>query len=381
MAKTQLRVALTGGGSGGHIYPLLAVAEALQKSAAEKRIFADIRYFGPNDSYAKVLEAAGLRIHSIAAGKIRRYFSILNLLDVPKFFAGFFQALWKLFFFMPDAVFSKGGPGALPVVLAAWFYRIPVIIHESDAQPGLTNLISAPFAKRIATSFERAAAYFRPSKTACVGSPIRKSLLGARTTEEQAKEELGFKPDQPLLLILGGSQGSQKINELIVFILKDLMGVTQILHQTGAKNFNEIKKLSQAVIIGVPAAAELAHRYEIVPYLEQNMNAALSAADLVVARAGSSIFEIAAFGKPSVLIPLSGSANDHQKTNAYEFSKSGASIVIEEANLVPGILLQQIRDTLKNPELLKKMGLAAAKLFKPQAAEIIVEEILRLAGK
>jgi UDP-N-acetylglucosamine--N-acetylmuramyl-(pentapeptide) pyrophosphoryl-undecaprenol N-acetylglucosamine transferase len=110
------------------------------------------------------------------------------------------------------------------------------------------------------------------------------------------------------------------------------------------------------------------------------MKAALTAADLVVARAGSNIFEIAAFGKPSVLIPLSGAANDHQRINAYEFSKAGAAIVIEEANLVPGILLQQIRDTLKKPELLKKMSIAAAGLFKPQAAEIIAEEMFRLAG-
>ena len=379
MAQTQLRIALTGGGSGGHVYPLLAVAEALQKSAVEKGLFVEIRYFGPKDNYAGVLESIGVTISRISAGKIRRYFSLLNLLDIPKFFIGFFQAFFKLFFFMPDAVFSKGGVAAFPVVFVAWFYRIPVIIHESDAQPGLNNLISAPFAKRIAVSFERATQYFKASKTACVGNPIRKFLLTERPTMEQAKEELGFNSSQSLLLVLGGSQGSQRINEMVVFVLKDLMEVTQILHQTGAKNFKEIQKLSQAVLIGVPAATELKNRYQVAAYFEQDIKAAFAAADLIVARAGSNILEIAAFSKPSILIPLGGAASDHQRINAYEFSEAGAALVIEEANLLPGIFLQQIRETLKNPELLKKMGLAAGKLFKPQAAEVLAEEILRLA--
>jgi UDP-N-acetylglucosamine--N-acetylmuramyl-(pentapeptide) pyrophosphoryl-undecaprenol N-acetylglucosamine transferase len=381
MAKSELRIALTGGGSGGHIYPLLAVAEAVRNISQQKHVYAEMRYFGPNEARARVLESAGVTMSGIAGGKIRRYASILNVLDVPKFFIGMAQAFWKLFFFMPDVVFSKGGPGAFSVAFAAWFYRIPVIIHESDAEPGLGNLLSAPLATRIAVTFDHALPYFKASKAACVGTPMRSAMIVNPPAEETAKESLGFKPDQPLVLVLGGSQGSQRINKTIIFMLKQLMEFTQVLHQAGPKNFNEVKKLSQAVKIDVPAATELSHRYEAVPYLEETMQSAFAAADLIVARAGSgTISEIAFFKKPSILVPLDGAANDHQNANAHEFAKAGAAIVVEEENLAQGILLQQIRDTLKNAELRKKMSEAAGKFFKPQAAELIAEEIFLLAG-
>ncbi|MBI4085926.1 MAG: UDP-N-acetylglucosamine--N-acetylmuramyl-(pentapeptide) pyrophosphoryl-undecaprenol N-acetylglucosamine transferase [Candidatus Liptonbacteria bacterium] len=381
MTKKELRIVLTGGGSGGHVYPLLAVAEKLEKTAIEKKIYAELRYFGPADNYKNVIENAGVKCSPIISGKLRRYFSLLNILDIPKSFIGFFQALFKIFLFMPDAVFSKGGTGAFPVVFAAWFHRIPVIIHESDARPGLNNLLSARFAKRIAVSFEYAQNYFNPKKTAWVGTPVRTSLLGGKPAKEQAKEELGFASDQPLILILGGSQGAQRINELIILDLKDLMEITQILHQTGTSNFSEVRELSRTALLDVAVKTELKNRYQATPYLEDNMKTALSAADLVIARAGSNaIFEIAAFSKPSILIPLAESANDHQRANAYEFAKGGAAIVIEETNLLPGIFLGQIRETLKNPELLAKMSLASERFFKPRAAEVIAEEILRVAG-
>ncbi len=375
----NIRIVLTGGGSGGHVYPLLAVAEKLEKSAAEKKLYIEFRYFGPADDYKSIMEHAGVKCSSLISGKFRRYFSLLNILDIPKFFIGLVQAFFKLFWFMPDAVFSKGGTGAFQVVFAAWFYRIPIIIHESDAKPGLNNLLSARFAKRIVISFEYAKNYFNPKKTAWVGTPVRTSLLGEKPSKEQAKEELGFTPDQPLILILGGSQGAQRINELVILDLKDLMEITQILHQTGTANFSEVQRMSQAALLDVAVKTEIKNRYRAMPYLEDNMKAALSAADLIIARAGSNtIFEIAAFSKPSILIPLAESANDHQRINAYEFAKTGAAIVIEEANLLPGIFLTEIRKTLKNPELLATMGLASQRFFKPQAAEIIAEEILRM---
>lgn len=375
---SNIRIILTGGGSGGHVYPLLAVAEALGKSAGA-RIDMELRYFGPAGDYKRILEDAGIKCNSIISGKLRRYFSLLNIVDVPKFFIGLVQAFFKLFWFMPDAVFSKGGTGAFQVVFAAWCYRIPVIIHESDAKPGLNNLLSARFAKRIAVSFECAKNYFNPKKTAWIGTPVRASLLGEKPSREQAKEKLGFAPNQPLVLILGGSQGAQRINELIVLDLKDLTQITQILHQTGTANFSEVQKLSRTALLDAAVQTEIKNRYQAIPYLEDTMKAALSAADLVVGRAGSgTIFEVAAFSKPSILIPLPESVNGHQIANAYEFAKTGAAIVIEEANLLPGIFLTQIRETLKNPELLAAMSLASQRFFKPQGAEIIAEEILKL---
>ena len=372
-----IRIALTGGGTGGHIYPLIAVVEKLERIAIEKKVYMEIRYFGPSDMFRPALEDAGVKISPVLAGKVRRYFSFLNLIDVPKIAIGFVQALFKMYWFMPDVLFSKGGSGAFSVVLAAWFYRIPIIIHDSDAQPGLNNLFSARFAKRIAVSFERALDYFEPKKTACVGNPVRSFLLSDKPDQALAKGKLGFDSEKSLVLFWGGSQGAKRLNDLVIADLKNLIKETQILHQTGIANFSEVQNLSKSAAPEIFSNKEKIS-YLPVPYLEPaELKLALAAADLVVARAGSNIFEIAAFSKPAILIPLAESANDHQRVNAYEFAKTGAAKVIEEANLLPGIFLSEIRDTLKNKELLGRMSLASGNFFKPQAAEVLAEEVLR----
>jgi UDP-N-acetylglucosamine--N-acetylmuramyl-(pentapeptide) pyrophosphoryl-undecaprenol N-acetylglucosamine transferase len=375
-----IRIIFTGGGSGGHIYPLLAVSEELAKLAVAKNLELEPHYMGPKDEYAKILSEAGFRVQFIPAGKLRRYFSLANFVDIPKFFFGFIAALFKMYFTMPDAIFSKGGTGAFPAVLAGRFYRIPVIIHESDATPGLTNLLSARFATRIAVSFERTLNFFSPKKTAWVGTPLREKLLADIPSKEDALDELGFEAGEPLVLILGGSQGAVRINEFILANLEMFLKETQILHQTGYVNFAEVEKLAKAALASVPIKNGIKNRYKAVPYLDyEEMKTALAAADLVVARAGSgTISETSAFGKPAILIPLKESANDHQRINAYEFAKSGAALVIEEANLLPGLFLNQLRSVIKNPEMLSKMSTASAKFFKPGAAEIIANEILRI---
>ncbi|RJP45677.1 UDP-N-acetylglucosamine--N-acetylmuramyl-(pentapeptide) pyrophosphoryl-undecaprenol N-acetylglucosamine transferase [Candidatus Parcubacteria bacterium] len=379
--QALLRVLLAGGGSGGHIYPLIAVTQELRRLAVDKKMILEIYYLGPRGEYTEILHGEGIETLGLVSGKLRRYASILNILDAPKFLVGLVQAFAQVLWLMPNVIFSKGGTGALPVVLAGWFYRIPVIIHESDTAPGLTNLLSSRFASRVAVSFERTLHYFNPQKSACVGNPVRAKLLENPPEKGDAKEELGFDRNEPLLLILGGSQGSQRIDDFIVQNLPALISITQILHQTGQTKYAETERLARAALLDVPLKTEAAHRYQAVGFLEENLKRAFSAADVVVARAGSgTIFEIAAFAKPSILIPLSESANDHQRTNAYEFAKSGAAIVIEESNLLPGIFLNQVREVLKNRDSANKMSLAAGKFFKPGAAEIIAREMLRIAG-
>ena len=194
----KFRVVLTGGGSGGHTYPLLAVAEALRERASKMQFELDLTYLGPNDASAvELFKKAGVTVKSVAAGKIRRYLSFQNITDIPKFFIGFFQALWKLYVIMPDVIFSKGGTGAFPVVIAGWFYRIPVVIHDSDAKPGLTNIASSFFSKRILVSFDAAKKYFNPNITSRTGVPVRHALFANPTTKELAKETLGFDPAKP----------------------------------------------------------------------------------------------------------------------------------------------------------------------------------------
>jgi len=377
-----VRILLTGGGSGGHIYPLLAVADALRRIAEEQGVALELKYLGPKDPYANLLRGYGISTSGIPAGKIRRYLSLLTLIDIPKFFFGIIAAFWKVYWLMPDVIFSAGGKGALPTVMAGWFYRIPAVILELDASPGLNNLLSSRFASRIAVSFEQAKKYFNPKKIAWIGTPIRRDLLIDRPTKEIAKKALGFDANEPLVLISGGSLGSERINEFMLKILQDLVTETQVLHQTGVANFKEIKQLSRAALADLPLETIKKTRYQAVPYLKDDLKTALAAADLVVARAGSgTISEISAFGKPAILIPLQEAANDHQRINAYEFSKSGAAIVIEENNLLSSIFLGQLKSILRSPGTLGKMSLASQKFFKPQAAEILAQELLRLAQR
>jgi UDP-N-acetylglucosamine--N-acetylmuramyl-(pentapeptide) pyrophosphoryl-undecaprenol N-acetylglucosamine transferase len=367
-------VVFTGGGSGGHVYPLMAIADALTTKLQALKAAYQYFYIGPNDPFAVLLKSRGMAMRPIIAGKVRRYLSVENILDVPKFIVGFIQSLWQLYVIMPDVVFSKGGTGSLGVVIAAWFYRIPVLIHESDAQPGLNNLVSSRFSREIFVSFNRAAAYFNPAITKLTGVPLRSDLLIQRTTKELAKENLGFDPTKPLTLILGGSQGSMRLNEFVLENFDAFLKRTQVLHQTGQANFGDVQKLSHAAILELPATGT--NRYEAIGFFEDNMAMALAAADLVVSRSGSAVFEFAAFGLPAILIPLSESANDHQLIDAEEFARTGAGVVIEEENLVPGIFFAQLDKILSNDTVRKTMSAASAQFFIPNAAETIAGEII-----
>lgn len=383
-AQEKFMVVLTGGGSGGHVYPLIAVSESLTKKIAALGGGTEFSYIGPKDAFTPLIAARGIAVLPIAAGKLRRYFSLENISDIPKFFIGLAQAFWKLYFVMPDVVFSKGGPGSFPVVLAAWFYRIPVAIHESDAQPGLNNALAARFVRKVFVSFARAGQFFDPQKTTVSGAPIREELLQNKPTKESAKEKLGFRTGEPLVLIIGGSQGSVRINEFIMGNLAEILKTTQVLHQTGIANFDDVKRMANVVLATQPA--ENAVRYKPVNYFAgaqpdaaDNLETAFAAADLVVMRPGGTIFEVAAFGIPAILIPITESANDHQRLNAYEFANAGGGAVIEENNLLPGIFLSQLKSILGNGDLHEKMSAASAKFFIPDAAETIADGIIDMA--
>ena len=377
----KLRILLTAGGTGGHIYPILAIAGQLRILAVPKGIDLELRYFGAPGPYQDILESNGIKVSKILSSKLRRYFSLKNFLDAPKFVFSFFQALFKIFWFMPEAVFSKGGPGALAVVMASRFYRLPIVIHESDAVPGLTNRLSARSAKIIFTAFKKAAQYFPPEKIILVGNPIRTNILENIPDRESAKKAFGFNPTEPVILVIGGSQGALRINNFIADNLGEILDSVQVIHQAGPANFPEVKKETDFLLRSLGDFYK--NRYYLVGYLEEikDLRAAFAAADLVLSRAGSgAIFEIAAFSKPAILIPLEEAAGDHQRMNAYEYAETGAAIVIEENNLKPGIFLLQVQKILAEPELKAKMSQAAKNFSKPEAAKIIAEEILKLAS-
>ena len=380
MAK-RIRIALAGGGSGGHVYPLIAVAGALQEQAKASGMDLQLHYYGSNDRFRIDIERQGIKFHSLLTGKLRRYASILTIIDIPKIFLGFIQALFKLYALMPDVIFSKGGPGAFPIVLAGWFYKIPVVIHESDSVPGLTTLASARFAKKIGLSFEQTAAYFNPRKIILVGNPIRQELLVNHLSQEEAKRKLGFDPAKPLLFITGGSQGAVKLNEFMVLNLDTILPLIQILHQTGPDNFIETKKLAEAEIVGLPTSVSTQSRYQALGYLDaEQQRDALSAADIVLARAGSgSIFEASAFGKPVILVPLASAARDHQNENAQAFAQAGGGIVIEEPNLNINIFLSELQKILGGAGVIQALSQASASFAKPDAARAVAAAVLELA--
>ncbi|MBU1178909.1 undecaprenyldiphospho-muramoylpentapeptide beta-N-acetylglucosaminyltransferase [Patescibacteria group bacterium] len=371
-----MKILLTGGGTGGHFYPIIAVAEALYDLAEEDKIITPQLIFMSDQKYdGKLVADEGLIFKKIYAGKIRRYFSFLNVTDLFKTFLGILKAIWSIYMDMPDVIFGKGGYASFPVLVAGRIFGIPVIIHESDAIPGKVNKWAGKFAKKIALSFPEAVDYFPKEKSALTGIPIRKNVLGF--TPEEGREMFGLEPKIPTLLILGGSQGCQKINEIILDAMEELLKDFQIIHQCGKNNEKEISERAEVVL----EKSDFKSRYHPYPYLNDSfLRNAASVADLVISRAGgSAIYEIAAWGLPSILVPLKNSAQGHQMANAYNYNRSGACDVIEESNLSPHVLISEIKRIFEEKEKMKKMAEAAKKFYKPEAARKIAKEIMKLA--
>jgi len=372
-----MKVIFTGGGSGGHFYPIIAVAQALHKVITDEKLLdAELFYLAPTPYDANTLFENNITWRRVPAGKIRHYFSLLNIFDVIKTGLGIVAAIWQVFKIYPDVIFSKGGYVSFPVLFAAKLLRIPVIIHESDSVPGKVNKWAAKFAEKIAVSYQEAAELFPKEKVAYTGNPIRKELT--IVAREGAHEFLQLEKNIPVILVLGGSQGAELINDHILDILPDLVSRYQVLHQAGKKNLVSVKNTAIVVLGDNP----LRSRYR--PFDSLNvlaMRMAAGVADLVVSRAGSTIFEIAAWNTPSIIIPITSSSGDHQRKNAYNYARSGAAIVIEENNLTPHLLISEINRLIDKTEEREKMRAAAKAFIKLNAADLIAKEILRIALK
>lgn len=370
------KILLTGGGSGGHIFPLIAIAQQLKRLANNQKIDLQIRYYGPQDIYSGYILKENIAVKKIWSSKLRRYWSWSNLIDFPIFFVSILQSLWKIFWYMPDVAFSKGGPGALPVLFACHFYRVPIIIHESDAIPGLTNLISGRWAKLIEVSFPNSKKYFSGKNTRLSGQPVRQEIIDSVSMDPAiAKEMLGLNPKTPLILIIGGSLGATRLNQFVLKNILILLSRYQVIHQTGTANFDEYQREFKKISRDWPR--DIINRYQIFAFFEKNLKEILVASDLIISRAGAgAIFEIATLGKPAILIPYPESANGHQKENAYTYSKTGAATVVEENNLDINIILAEIEKMISNPKQQQNIRLAAQKFSQPQAAKIIAQDIL-----
>jgi UDP-N-acetylglucosamine--N-acetylmuramyl-(pentapeptide) pyrophosphoryl-undecaprenol N-acetylglucosamine transferase len=372
-----MKILFTGGGSGGHFYPIISVAKEIQKIAKENRLLAPKLYFVSDTPYNEALLYDNDIIYKKnSAGKRRLYFSILNFLDLFRTGWGIITAFWTVFNIYPDVVFSKGGYASFPVVTAARFFRIPIIIHESDTVPGRVNAHAGKFATRVAVSFEEAARFFPKEKVAVTGNPVREEITQPMTSG--AHEFLKLDPNIPTILVLGGSLGAQLVNNIIVDSLSELVQKYQIIHQTGKNNFAEISARADAILFN----NRLRARYKPFDYLNESaMRMAAGVASIVISRAGSSIFEIASWGKPSILIPITVSNGDHQRKNAYAYARTKAAVVLEESNVTPHILLSEIDRILTKAGEKEAMSSAAKNFFKPNAAHDIAQEILSIAIK
>lgn len=374
-----MTIAFTGGGTGGHFYPIIAIAEAIHDLVREERLVEPKLYFlAPAPFDEKALFENGIGFIRIPAGKVRRYASIQNITGAVTSFYGTIVAFFTLFRLYPDVVVSKGGYGSMPTVLAANLLDIPVVIHESDAKPGRANLVAGKFAARIAISFETAAAYFPKnvqSRIARTGIPIRKALM--RTETEGARQYLNLDPMVPTVLIIGGSLGSVRINDAVLSSLPELVSFANVIHQTGQNNFDTVSSVAKVALADNPHA----ERYHPFNFLtEVTLQRAAGACDLVISRAGSTaIAEIGLWKKPAILIPIPESVSHDQRTNAYSYARSGAAVVIEEENLAPHLFVAEIQRIANDAELAKRMGAAAEGFTDPDAGRILAREVLAIA--
>ncbi|MBI1888394.1 MAG: UDP-N-acetylglucosamine--N-acetylmuramyl-(pentapeptide) pyrophosphoryl-undecaprenol N-acetylglucosamine transferase [Candidatus Spechtbacteria bacterium] len=347
-----MRILLSGGGSGGHLFPLIAVARKIKEfySKMPSQDTPEFLFIGPDHFSKVVVQKEGIRSATILGAKVR-------------------------FLFMPDVIFSKGGYASIPVVFWGWLFRIPIIIHESDSMPGLANRLLSRFAKRIIVSFQESARYFPTAKVIALGNPVREEMF--QKIPDDARQILDIRSERPVIFVFGGSRGAREINDLLLLALPDLLKKYEIIHQCGEDNYKDMQK-GAIVEIGDSNERRLYHLYASLH--EEEIASAYKLAAVIVARAGAgAIFEIALSGKPSVLVPYAYSAGDHQEKNAHSYAKEGAAIVLEGENLKPHILINSIDLITENSQKAQIMSEAAQRFAKPDAAKRIAEELLKFA--
>ncbi len=374
-----MKILFTGGGTGGHFYPIIAVAQAIQAKTKERKILAPKLYFmAPAKYNPRALFDNEIDFVYVPAGKIRRYFSLLNITDAFKTVFGCLTAIVRMYSIYPDVIFSKGGYTSFPALVAARLLSIPVIIHESDSHPGRVNAWAGKFAKRIALSYPSAAKYFKvkdaDKKIAYTGNPIRGEIATPLTNG--AFEFLKLEQGTPVVLVLGGSQGSQAINDVVIQALPELLNSYQVIHQTGRANLAEIKSTVAITLKDHPYG----YRYHPFDYLDElALRMSSGAANVIVSRAGSTIFEIAAWGVPSIIIPLPSSVSHDQTANAFAYSETGAASVIEENNLTAHILIEEVRRITGSAAISQVMHERAKAFSRLDSAAIIADAILNTA--
>ncbi|MBQ3647896.1 MAG: undecaprenyldiphospho-muramoylpentapeptide beta-N-acetylglucosaminyltransferase [Spirochaetia bacterium] len=361
------KICFTGGGTAGHVFPGISVIESLCSRNNYKK--EDFIWIGSKSGMErKLVEEAGIEFKGILSGKLRRYFSLQNFVDIFKITLGIVQAFCILFKVHPQIIFSKGGYVSVPPVLAGKLLGIPVITHESDYTPGLATKINANFSRKILLSVEETRKYLKPKfhdKCVVVGNPVRSQFYNGDAQKGLAF--LGFDTRKPLIFVVGGSQGSGEINQLIWEIRKPLAEKYYIAHQVGANS-----------IIGKPDVPG----YVQIPFIKEEMADVIAASSLVVTRAGAgSLWELSAVGRAALLIPLRGSGTrGDQVKNALYFKEQNAAAVLMEDTIKSQDLLAEI-ESIVGTERGRELSVKMAQMAKKDSADSIAYQIVTLIGK
>ncbi len=367
-----MKIVLTGSGTGGHFYPLIAVAEAIEEECKKRTLIEpELIYMGPTPFDKTALFEHDIDYKSSSAGKSGTTGFITNL-------KGILRTTMQLFSIYPDVIFSTGGYTAFPTLFAGRLLHIPVVIYDADASPGRVSLWSAKFARWIAVAHPDAAVHFPKKvqeKIARVGHPIRKEIVGV--AKEGGYEFLKLDPALPTVFIMGGSQGAQAINEVVLDALGELVKNYNVIHQTGTANLDDTKKIASVILKDSPFP-ERYRPFGLLNTLALRMAAGI--ATIVVARAGSgTIFEVASWGIPAILVPIPEDISHDQTENAFSYSRAGGAIVIEQHNLSPHVLISEIHRIIDDRALQEKMSTAAHTYARPDAAQKIAKILLEMS--
>lgn len=375
-----MRILISGGGTGGHIYPALAVANELRE-----RYNAELLFIGDRNGLETTLvPAAGVPFAPISAGKLRRYLSRKALGDLAKVPVGMVEALQHARKFRPHAAFTSGGYVSVPAGFAARLIGAPLLMHQQDVPPNLANRLLTPIATRISVSFAASERYFPRNRVALLGNPARAEILAAAKLDGPAERaRFGLDPALPVILVTGGSQGARHVNQVVADALPALLPHYQVLHVSGEGTYEETRTRAETALASAPDAAALRPRYALFPYLKTEMPQAIAASDVVICRSGAStLTELALIGRASLLVPLPpGFGGSPQAINAAMFQKAGAADVILDKEMTPDEISERLRALLDNPGKRQSMAAAAQTFALPNAARDLADAVAELARR
>lgn len=361
---------VSGGGTGGHVYPALAVIEELMAGHGLHR--EEVWYVGsPGGMEVELVQRAGLQVELAQTGQIRGKAPWAVAANLVRVIRGSWQAQCLVKRVRPDVVLLTGGYVGVPVALGARRWGVPVAIYLPDLEPGLAVRLLARLAQRMAVTAEQAAGFFPKGKAVVTGYPVRKALTSASRAE--ARQQLGLEPEALTLLVTGGSRGARSINLAVSAAAGDVLHRWQIVHITGHLDYETVLAARAGL------SQELQARYHVYEYLHEEMVAALAAADLVLARAGASVLgELPARGLPGILVPYPH-AGRHQEANAAYLVSRGAALRVSDESLgreLSGLL----RELAEQPERLREMAERAKALACPDAAAAVARQLMELAS-